>query len=144
MVANRWAESRRLKLQAGFWLLVTGALAAAACSSSDGQPAATSATTLASNAPFTITQKDFSFDPNNIAVAANTKFEMDVRNNGSVAHTFTITDTGPNPEGLASNLDQVVEPGGRTTIVFTVKNNVTFFCRFHRDRGMEGLLQVTR
>src|SRR5207244_8724788 len=47
------------------------------------------------------------------AVAANTKFEMDVRNTGTVAHTFTITDTGSNREGLASNLDQVVQPGLR-------------------------------
>jgi plastocyanin len=133
-----------LTLQAGLWLLVTAAIGAAACSSSDEQSATIPATTLASNAPFTITQKDFSFDPNNISVAANTKFEMDVRNNGSVAHTFTITDTEPNPEGLASNLDQVIQPGGRTTIVYTVKNDVTFFCRFHRNRGMAGLLQVTR
>jgi len=110
----------------------------AACSSSDGK----AGSTPLGNTPFTITQTDFSFEPSNISVAANSKFEMEVRNNGSVAHTFTITDLAPNSEGLASNVEQVIQPGNRSTMILTFRSDVAFFCRFHRDRGMTGLVQI--
>src|SRR5436309_12884229 len=97
IVADRFAKSvQRRKLQAGLWLLVIAAVGAGACSSSDRQPETTPTLTkpLSDNA-FPIIQRDFMFEPSNISVAANTKFEMDVRNQGSVAHTYTITDANP-------------------------------------------------
>jgi plastocyanin len=79
---------------------------------------------------------DFYFEPTFIKVAPDQKVTIELKNEGSVAHTFTLT---------ALDIDQEVQPGQKAEVTVTApaSGNAAFFCRFHKDSGMQGAFFVT-
>lgn len=78
---------------------------------------------------------DFYFEPTFIKVAPGQKISVELKNAGSVAHTFTAPSLG---------IDQEVQAGAKITVEVTVptSGNAAFYCRFHKDSGMQGAMFV--
>jgi plastocyanin len=76
---------------------------------------------------------NFYIEPTFVKVAAGQKIKIELENEGSVAHTFTSPKLG---------VDKEVPPGEDATVEVTVpaNGNAPFFCRFHRDNGMQGAM----
>jgi len=76
-----------------------------------------------------ITLHDGAFEPEVLHMEAGTQVEVEVRNDGSDQHNFTIDDLD-----LSTG---TVEPGDVVTASFTVPNRTTgYHCTFHP--GMDG------
>jgi plastocyanin len=123
------------------------ALAAVACgndnpttpSSQSSTPAGSTASPLTnkgtkdvgSMSNFTVEADDFYFEPTFIKVKAGQKLSLEVENEGSAQHTFTIT---------SLNIDKTIDPGKKVEveITFTGPADLAFFCRFHGSSGMRG------
>ncbi len=63
---------------------------------------------------------------------AGSTVSVKVKNEGSVAHTFTID---------AQNIDKELQPGDSATIKVKIPKNgkpANFYCRFHVGSGMQG------
>lgn len=133
----------RLRL---FALIAVLALAAAACGddtpATPGSQASTPASTgsplndqgtqdVSAMTDFTIELDDNYFKPTFMKVKDGQKLSLELENEGSNPHTFTIT-------GL--NIDQQVDPGAKKEIeiTFAGATDVAFFCRFHGAGGMRG------
>jgi plastocyanin len=74
---------------------------------------------------------NYAFTPTVVKVKAGTDLTLQLRNTGTVAHSFTIT---------ALHVDFVVLPGqgvNQPMKGFTA-GQIHFVCRFHRTRGMQG------
>ena len=136
-------------------LLVT--LSLAACGDDDSTTEATDTTTgdttAAAQAPVTLSGKvnnegtkdatgageleveadDFYFKPTFIKATAGQKLTLELKNEGSAAHTFTSTDLG---------VDKELKPGDTATVEITVPSAdaSAFFCRFHQGGGMQGAM----
>jgi plastocyanin len=119
------------------------ALIAVGCSSGGGSsqtttPPAASSPAVASppaGGSVTITMVDFAFQPSELAASVTEALEL--VNNGSALHNFTI-------EG--SSVDVDVQPGGNLTLPPPAPippGTYTFFCKYHRAQGMEGTLTAT-
>lgn len=134
---------RRLRL---FALAAVLALAAAACGDDTTTPSSQSSTPATSNATpltnqgttdvasmtnFTIELDDNYFKPTFMKVKDGQKLSLELENEGSTLHTFTIT-------GL--NIDQQMDPGARkeVEITFSGSSDVAFFCKIHGAAGMRG------
>ena len=80
---------------------------------------------------FTIEQDDNYFEPTFMKVKDGQKLSIELENEGSNQHTFTID---------SLNIDQVVDPGQKKEIeiTFTGANDIAFYCRFHGAGGMRG------
>ncbi len=131
-------------------ILVALGLLAAACGGGEEEeqtpqsPAATSTPRAAASPQTTtppagalkVTQVNFRFQPDKLTGQAGQAITVDVENDGTFPHTFTITEL---------NVDEEVAPGEKATVTFTLSNGGTFayFCRFHRSSGMEGTLTVS-
>jgi plastocyanin len=78
---------------------------------------------------------DYYFKPTVIEGKAGAKITLALKNDGSVAHTFTI-----DAQGIDKNLD----PGATATVTVTIPKTgaVSFYCRYHRSSGMAGALAV--
>jgi plastocyanin len=78
---------------------------------------------------------DTYFGPTFIIANAGTKVTVELENEGSIAHTFTI-------DGM--NVDQLLDVGKKATIdvQLPASGSVVFYCRFHRDGGMQGAFVV--
>jgi plastocyanin len=76
-------------------------------------------------------QDNFYFEPSFLKAAPGTTVKVELRNEGSVPHTFTID---------ALHIDQTVEPGKSASVSVDVPsgNATRFYCRFHESRGMQG------
>ena len=130
-----------------FVVIAVLALAAAACgddtptvpSGQSSTPAGSTASPLtnkgtkdvSSMSDFTIEQDDNYFEPTFMKVKDGQKLSIELENEGSNQHTFTIT-------GL--NIDQTVDPGQKKEIeiTFSGTTDIAFFCRFHGAGGMRG------
>ena len=134
---------RRLRFLA---LIAVLALAVAACgddtttpSSSSSSPPGSTSTPLTDKGTkdvstmsnFTVEIDDFYFSPTFMKVKDGQKLSIELENEGSAQHTFTIT-------GL--NIDKTIDPGKKVEleITFTGSSDVPFFCRFHGAGGMRG------
>jgi len=142
-------------------LTVTAVLGLAACgsSSSSGSDKSTTTSKAQAQAPVTLDGKvnnkgtkdvsskgastdleveadDFYFEPTFIKVAPGQTIKVELKNEGSVAHTFTAPSLG---------IDQEVQPGAKATIDVTapMTGDAAFFCRFHKDNGMQGAIFMT-
>ena len=115
-------------------LAAVAALAAAACSSSEEQTASSSATAPTSAKTVSFEQNDFFYNPTAASVDAGQTVTIKVKNNGKVAHTFTIDEL---------SVDKTVSPGQEEDITVTPKENgeFTFYCRFHTSQ-MHGSFKV--
>jgi plastocyanin len=74
---------------------------------------------------------DTYFGPTYITAKASTKITVTLTNEGKLPHTFTIDGT---------DVDTEVAPGKTATVQVTLPadGTVPFYCRFHRDGGMQG------
>jgi plastocyanin len=99
-------------------------------------PAADCEDATVGGAEVTIRQEDDVFLPDCVVVLGGQSFRL--RNTGTAVHNFSI-------EGTPVNVD--VQPGSqaRTGLVATIAGpgTYTYFCRYHRDLGMEGDLTIT-
>jgi plastocyanin len=78
---------------------------------------------------------DFYFEPTFIKAAPGQKVEVELKNEGSVAHTFTSP---------TLDVDKELQPDTTATVEVTVPSsgNAPFFCRFHKDNGMQGAVFI--
>jgi plastocyanin len=83
-----------------------------------------------------VEQDDFYFGPTVLTGSAGQKLTIELKNEGTVAHTFTID---------SLNVDVELQPGETKDISVTFpKSGFTeFYCRFHRTSGMVGELTVS-
>lgn len=77
---------------------------------------------------------DFYFEPTYIKAPGGSTATLELFNEGSATHTFTID---------ALNVDEELEPEARTTIEVELgtETRYEYYCRFHRDQGMRGAFQ---
>jgi plastocyanin len=99
-------------------------------------PAADCEDATVGEAEVTIRQDDDVFLPDCLVVLGGQSFRL--RNIGTRPHNFSI-------EGAPVNID--VQPGSQATTdpvaAIAEPGTYTYYCRYHRDRGMEGDLTVT-
>jgi plastocyanin len=77
----------------------------------------------------------FYFKPTVITGSANQSLTLEIKNEGTAKHNFTIESLGVNVN-IQPGQSQVV------TVKFPGSGTVEFFCSFHRSLGMAGELQV--
>lgn len=79
---------------------------------------------------------DYYFQPTIIQGDPGQTVELELSNEGSAPHTFTIDDQG---------IDEQIDPDGTTTVQVTIPDDgsVRFYCRFHASQGMQGALVAT-
>lgn len=105
----------------GAFIVVAAVLLAAGCG---GKGTGTAALVL----------EDFSFQPTAVSGDPEQKVMLTLRNVGAVEHNLTVEDQG---------VDRDVGPGQTATVTVTMPDSdhvVRFFCKYHRDQGMTGLL----
>ena len=77
---------------------------------------------------------NFYFSPTFVKSPGGATAMIELHNEGSVPHTFTID---------ALNVDHEVAPGKRMefTLKIGTETRYEFYCKFHKDQGMRGALQ---
>jgi uncharacterized cupredoxin-like copper-binding protein len=77
----------------------------------------------------------FYFKPTVLTGSANHSLKLEIKNEGTAEHNFTIGSLGVNVN---------IQPGQsqEVTVKFAGSGTVEFFCSFHRSLGMAGELQV--
>jgi uncharacterized cupredoxin-like copper-binding protein len=77
----------------------------------------------------------FYFAPTVLTGAANQSLKLEIKNEGTAEHNFTIDSLGVKVN---------IQPGEsqEVTVKFPGSGTVEFFCSFHRSLGMAGELQV--
>jgi plastocyanin len=78
---------------------------------------------------------DFYFDPTVITGTPGQSLTIELSNEGTVVHNFTLTD---------QSQDQDVPAGGTGTVTVTIPQSgfVEFFCKYHKALGMVGELSA--
>lgn len=78
---------------------------------------------------------DVYFQPTILEGEAGQTLTIGLKNEGDVAHTFTITEL---------DIDAVLQPGEEAgaRVTFPSSGAIVFFCRFHETGGMRGALSV--
>lgn len=90
---------------------------------------------LTSGAQAPIELDDFRFDPPCAEMTTSQGFEL--QNNGDNLHNFSIEGvSGIDVDITAGEENNTENPGLEA-------DTYTFFCKYHRDQGMEGELRVT-
>ena len=79
---------------------------------------------------------DFYFNPTFVKAPANAKVKIELKNEGTVPHTFTSD---------ALHVDEQLNPGETKDIDITVPASGTaeYHCKFHQGQGMQGGFAVT-
>jgi plastocyanin len=74
---------------------------------------------------------DYYFEPTFVKASPGAKVMVDVMNEGSAQHTFTID---------ALSVDKTIPADQKMSITFTLPASgvVNFYCKFHRAQGMQG------
>ena len=77
---------------------------------------------------------DYYFEPTILKGKAGQKVELELKNEGSAAHTFTLAEQSVNKE---------IQPGDETEteVKFPASGELKFVCMFHQGEGMIGALQ---
>jgi plastocyanin len=90
---------------------------------------------LTGKAELKLEQDDFYFNPTVITGTTGQTLKIEVDNEGSVQHTFTIDD---------QSIDVAIDAGKDATVDVTFPDSgiVEFSCRFHHGSGMAGELKV--
>lgn len=76
------------------------------------------------------------FKPTFVKLTAGTAVKIEVKNEGSLQHTFTID---------SLHIDETIDAGKSATVTVTVpagSSPVTYYCRFHQGSGMQGAFTV--
>jgi plastocyanin len=76
------------------------------------------------------------FEPTALKGKPGQKVTLELKNEGEVAHTFTVSE---------QSIDQEVQPGdeAEADVTFPKSGTLTFVCKFHRSRGMVGELEAS-
>jgi plastocyanin len=76
------------------------------------------------------------FEPTILEGKPGQKVTLELKNEGKVAHTFTISE---------QSVDQEVQPGdeAEADITFPESGELTFVCKFHQSSGMVGALEAS-
>jgi plastocyanin len=79
---------------------------------------------------------DFYFKPTVLQGKPGQKVKLELKNEGTTEHSFTIASQG---------IDQVLQPGDEAEVTVTIPKSgaVSFYCKFHKSSGMAGALAVT-
>ena len=80
-------------------------------------------------------QDNYYFNPTILKGTAGEKLTLELSNEGSALHNFSITDQG---------ISQDVESGKKAevTVTFPQSGTLVFFCKYHQTLGMVGALEV--
>jgi plastocyanin len=78
---------------------------------------------------------DFYFKPTVLQGKPGEKVTLELNNEGTVEHTFTID---------AQGVDKNLQPGDEAEVSVTIPKSgaVSFYCKFHKSSGMAGALAV--
>ena len=78
---------------------------------------------------------DFYFGPTFVTGPAGAKVKVDLTNEGTRSHTFTID---------SAKIDQQIDKDGKATVEVTLPASgaLAFYCRFHVSGGMQGAFTV--
>jgi plastocyanin len=76
---------------------------------------------------------DYYFEPTVLKGSPGQKITLELENEGSAEHTFTVD---------AQGVDQELEPGDEAKVTVTIPKSgaISFYCKFHKDEGMAGAL----
>jgi plastocyanin len=76
------------------------------------------------------------FEPTVLKGTPGQKVTMELKNEGKVAHTFTVTE---------QSVDQEIQPGdeAEADVTFPESGELTFICKFHESSGMVGALEAS-
>ena len=76
---------------------------------------------------------DYYFQPSQVVGKAGQKITLTLRNTGTHEHNFTLD---------SQHISKDVEAGQSATVTVTVPKSgtLTFYCKYHRARGMTGVL----
>jgi plastocyanin len=81
-------------------------------------------------------QDNFYFEPTILKGTPGQKLTIELSNEGSALHNFSIPD---------QSIDQDVQPDtkGEVTVTLPDSGTVVFFCKYHQSQGMVGALEVS-
>ena len=76
------------------------------------------------------------FEPTILKGKPGQKVELELKNEGKVAHTFTLSE---------QMVDKEIQPGDETEteVTFPQNGELKFICKFHQGSGMIGALEVS-
>jgi plastocyanin len=116
---------------AGDTTTTAGGAAAAAPVKLDGTTNNKGTKDAADGATLEIEQDSFYFNPTFIKSTPGAKITVNLKNDSSAPHTFTID---------ALNIDTEVKAGSSDTVEVTLPDSgaTLFYCRFHQSKGMQG------
>jgi plastocyanin len=92
--------------------------------------------TVTGKSSLEVEQDNFYFGPTVLTGSAGQKLTIELKNEGTVAHTFTID---------SLNIDVELQPGQSkdVSVTFPTSGFTEFYCRFHRTSGMVGELTIS-
>jgi plastocyanin len=81
-------------------------------------------------------QDNFYFEPTVLEGTPGQKLTIELSNEGSALHNFSIPD---------QSIDQDVQPDakGEVTVTFPNSGTLVFFCKYHQSQGMVGALEAS-
>ena len=79
---------------------------------------------------------DYYFEPTIIKGKAGQKVTLELKNEGKTEHNFSID---------AQHIDKDLEPGKSAMVTVTIpqSDEISFYCKYHKSRGMAGALQAS-
>lgn len=123
-------------------LVAAGLLVFGACSDTEEPDSAAETETEATDesmeesGTLAVTAVDNSFDPSTLSAAAGAEVTVELTNDGSNPHTFTIDDLEVDTGSIAGG-----ESGSAT---FTMgEESVTFYCAIHGEATMSGTIEAS-
>jgi plastocyanin len=103
---------------------------------SKGAASTSSKTASESEGSNEVEMYDNYFDPKTITGKPGAKVTIELKNEGSAEHTFTID---------SENVDEEIEGGedGKVTVTIPKSGSLEFYCKYHKGLGMTGTLKAT-
>jgi plastocyanin len=128
-----------------FVLAIAAALLLAACGGDDDSGSASKApvqlsgkvndkgTKTVSGSSIELEADDFYFSPTFIEAKPGAKVSLEIKNEGSATHNFSID---------SANISKDITPDGKATVEVTVpaSGSLNFYCKFHKASGMQGAI----
>jgi plastocyanin len=102
----------------------------------DGAKANDHGTKTVSSDSIGVELDDFYFEPTTIQGTPGSKVKLELENEGSTIHNFTLT---------GQNIDQDVDAGEDADVTVTIpqSGSLQFFCKYHKSLGMVGQLSAS-
>ena len=79
---------------------------------------------------------DYYFEPTVLEGKPGSRVTLELKNEGSTEHNFTLD---------AQNVDKDLEPDKSATVTVQIPSSgeISFYCKYHKSKGMAGALAVT-